>query len=114
MVRYLPGFAAVGAVRGFDVRGEDMPVPARPLTGDQTTPETHFSLRSAEPVLPINPIAAVLGRVMFFCRIAVFAAENGSCPEYSLLSRSTCSSAEICGKEPSQKVVRPPEMSLLP
>ena len=61
--RYLPGFAAVGAVRGFDVRGEDI-VPA--VLVDTADEPDHFSLRSAEPVLPISLRAAVLERVMFF------------------------------------------------
>ena len=49
-----PGFAAVGAVRGFDVRGEDIVPAVLVLTQPTNHPETHFSLRSAEPVLPIS------------------------------------------------------------
>ena len=107
--RALPPLAPSAA---FDVRGEDI-VPAVLGHSRRTTLKpTFLAERGAGFAHQLG--AAVLGRVMFFCRIAVFAAENGSCPEYSLLSRSTCSSAEICREEPSQKVVRPPEMSLLP
>ena len=37
--------------------------------------------------MPISLVPPSSERVMFFCRIAVFAAENGSCPEYSLLEQ---------------------------